>query len=66
MNLANLLFIVGLCVVMLCGCSLALPLAGAGSAINSEYRVRKLERQVKENNKAIDYLLEQQQKQTIK
>jgi len=66
MNQANLLLIVGLCVVILCGCSFALPLAGAGSAINSEYRVRKLEKQIKENNKAIDYLLEQQQKQTIK
>jgi hypothetical protein len=41
------------------GCALALPLAGAGSAVRSEIRVQKLEARVKQNEIIIDYLLEQ-------
>jgi len=55
-----------LCVVKTSGCALALPTLGAGSAINSEYKFRKLKQQVEENTKLIDFLIEERQNQTIK
>jgi|TARA_R110000751_G_scaffold291904_1_gene399110 hypothetical protein len=55
-----------LCVVKTSGCTMALPAIGAGSAINSEYRFRELKKQVEENTKLIDFLIEERQNQTIK
>ena len=45
---------------------MAIPAIGAGSAINSEYRFRELKKQVEENTKLIDFLIEERQNQTIK
>ena len=41
------------------GCALALPLAGAGSAVRSEVRVQRIEDRLESNERIIDYLLEQ-------
>mgnify|MGYP003660963290 CR=1 FL=1 len=46
-----------------CGGGLALG-AGAGSLVRDEIRFRHLEKQVHENNKVIDFLLDELQKNT--
>ena len=61
-----ILVIIVLCVVKTSGCTIAAPAIGAGTAINSEYRFRKLKKQVEENTKLIDFLIEERQNQTIK
>jgi lipopolysaccharide/colanic/teichoic acid biosynthesis glycosyltransferase len=61
-----LLLIIILCVVKTSGCALALPVIGTGSALNSEYKFRKLKHRVEENSRIIDFLLEERQNQTIK
>jgi hypothetical protein len=61
-----LLLIIVLCVVKTSGCALAVPVVGAGTAINSEYQFRELKKQVEENTNLIDFLIEERQNQTIK
>lgn len=55
---ANFILLIAISNLLL-GCSLALPLAGAGSAVRSEVRVQEIEHRLESNEKIIDYLLEQ-------
>ena len=45
--------------IALQSCALALPLAGAGSAVRSEVRVQKIEKRILELEQIMDYLIEE-------
>lgn len=49
---------VALICLLMQGCALALPLAGAGSAVRSEVRVQKIEKRILELEQIMDYLIE--------
>ena len=50
---------VALICLLMQGCALALPLAGAGSAVRSEVRVQKIEKRILELEKIMDYLIQE-------
>ena len=53
---------VALICLLMQGCALALPLAGASGTVRSEYRYRQLEQRVLEMEKILDYLIEEKVK----
>ena len=50
--------IILLCAFLIEGCAAALPIAGAGSAINTQHNIYKLQEQIDRNTKILDYILE--------